>query len=179
MRLEKSREEVLKERADDMRTLFEYFAVTRVLHCPEYQAIPGHFSWGKFQCARQFYHDWKAKRIRKSIVNRKLYGRLLAAWNETLGIPTTLIADVIGKFRHERIPFDEVISRVDGYKHLRGGKRVYKGQVKGTFLGKYIPSSGEDWKLLLEDDRYLDLETIPNATERVKKIIRKWEDNKK
>ena len=178
MRPEKSKEQVLKERAEDLRTLFNYFTVTRVLHCPEYQPIPGIFSWDRFQSARRFYKDWKAKKIRKTIENRKLYGRVLAMWNETLGIPTSLIAEVIGVYKHVRIPFDEVISMVNGYIHIRGGKRVYKGQVKGSFLGKYIPANGVEWKTMLEDERYLDLDTIPNASDRVKKIIRKWEEQK-
>lgn len=177
MRLEKSREQVLKERAADLRTLFIYFSVTRLQQCQTYWTT-GFFSWDRFQFAREFYKDWKAGKIRKTIENRKLYGKLLAAWNETLGIPTELISDVIGKFRHQRIPFDEVKSMVTGYNHIRGGKRVYKGQVKGSFLGKYIPSSGIEWKGMIEDERYASLDTIPDASERVKKIIRKWEGEK-
>ena len=177
MRHEKNKEQVLKERAEDLRTLFNYFAVTRVLRCPEYHAC-GNFYWETFQAKRRFYKAWKANRIRKTIENRKFYGKVLAAWNETLGIPTSLIADVIGKFRHERIQFDEVISMVDGYIHIRGGKRVYKGQVKGSFLGKYIPNNSVEWRMMLEDERYNDLDTIPNASDRVKKIIRKWEEQK-
>lgn len=176
MRPEKSKEQVLKERAEDLHALFNYFAVTRVLHCPAYQPIPGIFSWDYFQSARRFYKDWKAKKIRKTIENRKLYGKILKAWNETLGIPTGLIADVIGVYKHVRIPFDEVISKVNGYIHLRGGKRVYKGVVKSSFCGMYIPACGVDWKKLLEDERYLDVDTIPNASDRIKKIIHKWED---
>lgn len=178
MRPKKSKEQVLNERAEDLRTLFIYFSVTRLVQCQTYWTT-GFFDWERFQYARRFYKDWKAGKIRKSIENRKLYGKLLAAWNETLGIPTELISDVIGKFHHNRIPFDEVRSRVEGYNNLRGGKRVYKGQVKGTFLGKYIPTSGVEWKKLLDDERYHDLETIPNASERVKKIIREWEAGQK
>lgn len=171
--------EVVAERVNDLRVLFAYFAVTRVKRCREYEdvCVPGVFSWDRFKAARNFYIDWKRDRISKTFENRGMFRKLQDAWNDCVGIPSGLLDAVIGHYRHERINRTYILSLIVDYKHVKGGNPMYKGKKKKPFDGFFVPTNEENWKNMFLNPNYSDYKTIPNASERIKGIIKAWEES--
>ena len=188
MNYKKTYNEVLNERGKDLKTLIEYFSVTRVLRCKNYADRIGGFSFKKFYSQRKLLIDWKNKNTSEHY--RKVHARDFViyqkTYNETLGIPRSLIQDVLGKYEPERkwISFDEALNTIGGeakWKVIGHGHRVHTDKetnertIKESFCRKVYPENPHRWNQMLGDSRYGHLETIPDASERVIRIIRAWE----
>ena len=192
MNNKKTYNEVLNERGKDLKTLIEYFSVTRVLRCKNYADRLGGFSFKKFFSQRKLLIDWKNKNTSKHY--RKQHARDFViyqkTYNETLGIPRGLIQDVLGKYEPERkwISFDDALNTIGGeakWKVIGHGHRVHTDkeknvrEIKESFCRKIYPENPHRWNEMLKDSRYGHLETIPDASERAIRIIRAWESSRK
>lgn len=177
MRAKKDYGTVVAERVRDLKTLIEYFSVTRVMHCPEYEnpCLPGCFSWDIFHARRLFYIQYIKHQIRRDRPNQVMFKRVRDIWNGTLGIPADLLDLVIGLYRGKRIPRNEIFCQVLEWKHVKGANKMWRG-IPNSFDGFFVATNEQYWQSLLQNKEYATYETIPNASKRMKKILKKWEE---
>ena len=176
MRAKKDYAIVVAERVQDLKTLIEYFSVTRVMHCPEYEdrCVPGQFSWDRFHSARIFYVQYRKKQITRNWPTKVRFRQLQQAWNDTLGIPKPLMDLVVGVFRGKRIPRKILYSQILDWKYTKGANKMWRGR-QHVFEGYFTATNDVYWKSLLHNPAYSTYQTIPNISDRMKKILEKWE----
>ena len=112
-----------------------------------------------------------------------------AVYNYTFGIPNELVKKVVGKYVDEngkqiRIPVKSIVKHLQKVGFLKevvgNGTRVAMNKDTGKYSTicrwrkKYPMANVKQWMKLLTDSRYSDIDTIPNASSRVKRIIMKW-----
>lgn len=176
MRLKKDYETVLKERIEDVKTLLLYFNVTRVRQYYTWRDGTSEFILASYDSDGRFWSAWKNKKIKPTPINRVNAGKLRKVWNKIHDIPWKLLHTAIGKFRHSDIRVGEVMKYFENdYKKFEAGKKVYKGDVKDSWCGKWIMIDKPHMMELLADPRYDNVETIPGASQRIIGIIKKWE----
>lgn len=167
----------------DFKTLVIYFNVTRPQYEPEFKEC-GKFSVEKLiEVQRYLKAGWKkADDVKK-------YNRLSAAYNYTFGIPNELVRKVLGEYvdengKHHRIPVRPIVKWLQNEGWLGEETDAGKGFVKDKETGKwktvcqwrkkYPLANLKYWLKLIADNNYGDLNTIPYASTRVKRIIMKW-----
>lgn len=166
----------------DLKTLIIYFNVTR----PQYELqfkVNGKFSIDKMMDVQRILKaGWRA-------CPYKNYNQLSAAYNYTFGIPVELIRAVVGEYvddngRHHRISSSRIVKHLQTIGFIKGvvgnGTRVVKDRDTGKFHSicrwrkKYPIANVKYWMTMLNDPRYSDINTIPNASSRVKRIVMRW-----
>lgn len=168
----------------DFKTLVIYFNVTRPQYEPAFRDKNGKFSFDKLKNIQHYLKaGWRvADDVRK-------YNRLSAAYNYTFGIPNELVRKVLGEYvddngKHIRIPVKSIVNHLQkvGFlgKVTNDGKSLVKDKETGKYRTichwrqKYPLANVKYWAKLISDENYRDLDTIPNASSRVKRIIMKW-----
>lgn len=169
---------------DDFKTLVIYFNVVRPQYEPAFRDKDGKFSFDKLKSIQHYLKaGWRAADdVRK-------YNRLSAAYNYTFGIPNELVRKVMGEYvdengKHIRIPITSIVKHLQkaGFlgKVINDGKRLVKDKETGKcrsichWRQKYPMANVKYWAKLISDENYRDIDTIPNASSRVKRIIMKW-----
>lgn len=169
---------------DDFKTLVIYFNVTRPQYEPAFRDKDGKFSFDRLKSIQHYLKaGWRASDdVRK-------YNRLSAAYNYTFGIPSELVRKVMGEYvdengKHIRIPITSVVKHLQkaGFlgKVINDGKRLVKDKETGKcrsichWRQKYPLANVKYWAKIMSDERYRDIDTMPNASSRVKRIIMKW-----
>ncbi|MBQ1573015.1 MAG: hypothetical protein IIZ78_29515 [Clostridiales bacterium] len=188
MNKQKAYADVLRERAQDLRTLIEYFCTTRVIRSKYYQDRLGGFSLTKFYNQRTMLNSWNNPKTpqRYRDKNAAKYAIYQKQYNEVLGIPHDLLNDILGQYAPTRkwISLDDALGVIGGrsaWKVIEHGQRAYTDKetgvrvVKDAFKRKIYPELPYIWNKMLHDYRYARLDTIPNASERAIEIIRAWE----
>lgn len=186
MRAKLDHEEVLRERAQDLKTLIYYFSVTRVIQCESYHDKIGGFSYQKFSKAKRFLFEWKGQPLwfRNEKKNLELHHKYSEPFNETLGIPHELIYDILGRYgRGERVNFKDALKEIGGerkWKVVGKGQSAYTNKetgervVKSSWCGKIYPRDAKEWYSLIHSGTFARLETIPDASPRAIEIINAW-----
>lgn len=64
---------------------------------------------------------------------------------------------------------------ISDYKHYDAGQKRYKGEIRDSWCQKWIMKDIQLLRSYLIDPKFDYIDNIPNASERVKKIIREWE----
>ena len=155
------------------KVLVTYFDVTR----PQYE--PLFKENGKFQKKRMFHmfeflRRWNPH-AHHTPQQHKAYVVFSRAFNYTFGIPSTLVSQVLGKWRDEygvqhRIPVAKVVRHLVDEGWLKGemsaGARFKK--VNGDFEKKYWFNkkyliSDKTWNGLLDNPIYSDYTNYPGA----------------
>ena len=188
MNKQKAYADVLRERAQDLRTLIEYFCTTRVIRSKYYQDRLGGFSLTKFYNQRTMLNSWNNPKTpqRYRDKNAAKYAIYQKQYNEVLGIPHDLLNDILGQYAPTRkwISLDDALGVIGGrsaWKVIEHGQRAYTDKetgvrvVKDAFKRKIYPELPYIWNKMLHDYRYARLDTIPNASERAIEIIKAWE----
>lgn len=177
----KDEEQVLLERARDLQALVEHFAVTRVVQHSTFN-IDGAFNLGKFRDEWCFISSWKQKNYAKKNVTFRSYKVVSEKFNDLLGIPAELVRDVVGYVNHKRIDLNDLLARIP-YKVrvIKSGTRThYDKKTKSrklcrSWTRKFLPESRQVWDRMLSDQRYATIETAPNMTPRVMRLLKMYE----
>lgn len=166
---------VLNERVDDVKALLFYFNVTRVRKF--YIKRDGAFYINSYDTDNKFYSAYRERRMPKTTANRVRWGSIRKDWNLIHDIPKELLYKVIGQFKKQWIPKDEIFNMISDYKHYDAGQKRYKGEIRDSWCQKWIMKDIQLLRSYLIDPKFDYIDNIPNASERVKKIIREWEAN--
>ena len=177
----KDKERVLLERARDLQALIEHFAVTRVVQNSTFN-IGGTFSIGQFRDEWCFISSWKRKNYAKKNVTFRSYKAVSEKFNDLLGIRAELVRDVVGYINHKRIDLNDLLARIP-YKVrvIKSGTRThYDKKTKSrklcrSWTRKFLPESRQVWDRMLNDPRYATMETAPNMTPRVNRLLKMYE----
>ena len=164
---------VLQERVADVKALLFYFNVTRVRRF--YIKRDGTFYINSYDTDNKFYSAYRERRIPKTTANRVKYGQIRKDWNTIHNIPKELLYKVIGQFRKKWIPKDAIFNLISDYKHYEAGQKRYKGEIRDSWCQKWIMKDILFLRSCLCNPAFDDSENIPNASIRVKRIIREWE----
>ena len=168
---------VLNERVDDVKALLFYFNVTRVRKF--YIKRDGSFYINSYDTDNKFYNAYRKRLIPKTTMNRVRWGRIRQDWNLIHDIPKELLYKVIGKYNHKWIPKDEIFKNISEseYKSYSAGQKRFRGEIKDSWCQKWIMTDIQLLRSYICDPKFDDIDNIPNASERVKRIIRGWEAN--
>lgn len=166
---------VLNERVNDVKALLFYSNVTRVRRF--YIKRDGAFYINSYDTDNKFYNAYKNRLIPKTTANRIRWGNNRHDWNLMHDIPKELLYKVIGQFKKQWIPKDEIFKHIpeSEYKSYRAGQKRFKGEIRDSWCHKWIMTDISRLRSYLIDPKFDNIENIPNASERVKKIIREWE----
>lgn len=167
---------VLNERIKDVETLLIYFNVTTIREY--YKERDGKFYISAYDVDMDFFNAYRNGMIPKTIAARVRFGKIRAATNKANGIPWKLMHSVIGKFKGKDIKRDDIFKAIQGYKLVKHGQKYFKGKGKciANWNNKWLMMDKTNLRNLLCDDRYDDINSIPSASNRIKKIISKWEN---
>lgn len=168
---------VLNERVNDVKALFFYFNVTRVRKF--YIKRDGSFYINSYDTDNKFYNAYRNRLVPKTTANRVRWGRIRQDWNLIHDIPKELLYKVIGHFKKKWIPKDEIFKHIPDseYKSYNAGQKRFKGEIKDSWCQKWIMTDIQLLRSYICDPRFDNIENIPNASVRVKKIIKDWEAN--
>lgn len=166
---------VLNERVNDVKALLFYSNVTRVRKF--YIKRDGSFYINSYDTDNKFYNAYRKRLIPKTTANRVRWGRVRMDWNLIHDIPFEVLYKVIGKYNHKWISKDEIFKNISEseYKSFSAGQKRYKGEIKDSWCQKWIMTDIQLLRTYLCDPKFDDINNIPNASERIKKIIREWE----
>lgn len=174
--------QILAERAKDLRALIEHFCITRLLQCEGYHTA-GQFNIRRFEHQHEVVMGWRKKSVRSKRAIYKAYHTYRNRHNEVMGIPHQLLNAVLGRCEGKRLQLETVMKMLGSstWKTIKGGtKSVWdakkkESKVLWTWSRKIVPSSMRLWKSMLEDPRYLSMDTAPNMTERTRKLVKAYE----
>lgn len=166
---------VLNERVADVKALLFYFNVTRVRRF--YIKRDGAFYINSYDTDNRFYNAYRERRIPKTTANKVRWGKIRQDWNEIHDIPWQLLYKVIGLFRNKCIPKEDVFNGISDYTHYEAGQKRFKGELRDSWCQKWIMKDIRYLRSCLCNPIYDDIENLPNASNRVKRIIRDWEAN--
>ena len=168
---------VLNDRVNDVKALLFYFNVTRVRRF--YIKRDGSFYINSYDTDNKFYNAYRKRLIPKTTANRVRWGKVRMEWNLIHDIPKELLYKVIGKYNHKWIPKDEIFKNISEseYKSYSAGQKRFKGEIKDSWCQKWIMTDIQLLRTYLCDHKFDYIDNIPNASERVKRIIRDWEAN--
>ena len=166
---------LIQERVADVRALLFYFNVTTVRKF--YIKRDGTFYMNSYDTDHKFYDAYRKKLVPKTTANRVRYGQIRKDWNEMHNIPKNLLYKVIGKYNHKWIPKKAIFDQIEDYKHYDAGQNRYKGDIRDSWCQKWIMKDIIYLRSCLCDSAYDNIDNIPEASVRVKSIIRDWEDN--
>lgn len=177
----KDKERVLLERARDLQALIEHFAVTRVVQHSTFN-IGGTFDADKFRDEWGFVSAWKRNTRSMKNLTFGSYKRVCEKFNAILGIPAELVRDVVGYVNHRRIDLNDLLARIP-YKVrvIKSGTRThYDKKTKSrklcrSWTRKFLPESRQVWDRMLNDPNYATMETAPNMTPRVRRLLKMYE----
>lgn len=166
---------VLNERVNDVKALLFYSNVTRVRKF--YIKRDGAFYINSYDTDNKFYNAYRKRLVPKTTANRVRYGSIRQDWNLIHNIPKELLYKVIGQFKKQWIPKDEIFKHIpeSEYKSYSAGQKRYKGEIRDSWCQKWIMTDNRLLRSYISDPRFDNIDNIPNASERVKKIIREWE----
>lgn len=165
---------VLNERVADVKALLFYFNVTRVRQF--YNKRDGVFYINSYDTDNRFYNAYRERRVPKTTANRVRYGKIRQDWNNIHDIPKELLYKVIGQFKKQWISKDEIFNHITDYTHYSSGQKRFKGEIRDSWCQKWIMQDIQYLRSCLVNPIYDDIDNIPNASDRVKRIVRDWED---
>ena len=183
MKTRKSLEFYIRRAIDDFKTLVIYFNITRPQYENDYKE-DGKFSIGKLTRIKRFLSMGTSRLSRNDL---KSYNQRLKKYNYTFGIPNDLVRRVIGKYvdyngRHVRISTKKIVQFLvdknfiepigNGVKVRKDSEGNYKAVCR--WGKKYLLKDVKYAHALFNDKRYCDINTFPNASERIRRIIMEW-----
>ena len=168
---------VLNDRVNDVKALLFYFNVTRVRRF--YIKRDGSFYINSYDTDNKFYNAYRKRLIPKTTANRVRWGKVRMEWNLIHDIPKELLYKVIGKYNHKWIPKDDIFKNIpeSEYKSYSAGQKRFKGEIKDSWCQKWIMTDIQYLRACLCNPSYDNIENLPNASIRVKRIIKDWEAN--
>ena len=186
MKTKKDTEHYIRRAMEDFKTLVIYFNVTR----PQYEAnykVDGKFSLDELKKQLKFLDGWNKLSLNDKHARKGMYVKYSSTFNYTFGIPNELVRNVLDCFRDEqgkkhRIPVEPIVKRlveIGFIKVLNDGKKFKRNEdgsysVKCYWTKKYMLKNEKYWYELISNPLYKNIDTFPNASDRVKKIIMKW-----
>lgn len=167
---------VLNERVEDVKSLLFYFNVTRVRHF--YVKRDGAFYINSYDTDNRFYNAYRKRKIPKTTANRVRWGRVRMDFNWMHDIPKELLYKVIGKYNHKWILKSEIFKHIPArdFQPYGAGQKRFKGEIQDSWCQKWIMTNIQYLRSCLVNPIYDDIDNIPNASDRVKRIIGDWED---
>lgn len=181
-----NKQEAIKIAKKDFKDLVIYFNVTRPQIVGKNYFKDGKFNIDVFRKQINFLNTWEKKtRIEKNKLS-KLYSQYSATFNYVFGIPSELVATVLGFYRDNdgkkcRVLLDEVLDN-NLITVVNSGKKFNRSKdgnytVKCWWNKKYLFTNEKYWFKLMSEKKYMSIETF--GSDRLIDIIFTWIKNSK